>query len=172
MPRADGQAGSSLHFVRFLDTNGDGSGNKNGTGDFSGAVTEFFIQPAIDRTMEVGRLSVQIKGSGSFRASGYGNQNTALTNGITVQVRNNGNIISFTDGIPITQNSNWEHISTSAVVVDTWAGNGDTLVATFIALSPALPIRLHGPTNDRISIFLNDDFSFLVEQSFLVVGRT
>ena len=49
-------------FFRFLDEVGDGTGNKDITGDFSGGVTEFNVKDVVDAG-----ASIFVAGSAVFR---------------------------------------------------------------------------------------------------------
>lgn len=159
-------------FSRFLDTNGDGTGTVSATGNYSGGATNFFIQPGSNEQYEISSLILTIYDAVTFEFSDYGAA-SGLTNGISIQLVQNGATTDLTDQETIKNNF---HVYTQFFPVQ------------FLTLGPALDqfsiitalydfknhhnlkIVLNGVTNDRLQIVLNDNFSGLNDHRFHVKG--
>lgn len=143
---------------RYLDTNGDGTGTKSATGDYSGAATQFFIAPPAGWRYHVSRMMVQIAGVGVDSGT-YGGL-AALTNGIAVQKRSGATTVvtDLTDGLPVKTNHHWSRLCYD-VRLDEWGNPADIDYVqvrwTFSKTDGAL--RLDGDQSERLSVVLNDD---------------
>ena len=159
---------------RFLDTNGDGTGTKNANGNYSGAVEEFYIQPAADEVMQIARLLISIEDTTGMQANEYGDLGSALGNGITIEEERNGTVVTdFTDGVPITTNAEWGTLCYD-VDVKSWGQTptNELLVARFTFARSERNVRLEGtsPTPDRLVVSLNDTLTGLIRHTFMVQG--
>ena len=157
---------------RYADTVGDGSGIKNANGDYSLSPTIFRIKPGVDRVINVTRLIVYIRDTGTLDADSYGN-GIVLTNGIKFQLvrfagLSNETILWGGDaGLPVLSNSHWKRICHDEI--HSSFGTGDESVTyryTFTRDTNGSPIRLDDANKDEIQIILEDDFSGLVEHYF------
>ena len=154
---------------RYLDTNGDGTGTTSAIGNYSVTQGIFYIQPPSDDVFQINRLIVFVQDTGSFDSGSYGNGIT-LTNGITVRVQNNqGTFSDLTAGSPIKINPHWKRLCYDANV--SAYGLGDESLGVRWTFSKAgYPIRLDGGSYDRIEVLLDDNFTGLVDHTFLVQG--
>jgi len=154
---------------RYLCTNGDGTGTKSATGDYSGAEEIFFIQPAAGEIFLLERLIVYVVDVGAFDADKYGNDIT-LTNGIVLREKDDDGVIAdITDGLPIKTNSHWARNCYDVAHYSYGTGN-ETLAARWTFSKAGSPIRLAGDENNRLEIVLHDKLDGLVEHTFLVQG--
>ena len=157
-------------FYRFADLNGDGSGVYDAIGNYSGAPTPFYIQPAADEILRILRVVVFIRDSGSFKASGYGSVGGDLTNGIKVEVvDNSGTLIDLTAQESIVTNAGWGSYCYD-VDVKTWGTGDEVLLCRWTFGKAGFPLRLVGDNNERLEFILNDDFTFLVHHAFHCQG--
>ena len=118
---------------QYLDTDGDGGGTKDATGNYSDAglgATYFYIEAPAGRVYSLERMIVKIRGSTSgLSADDYGNI-PALTSGILAHVRDpDGNVIlDLTDGLPIKLNADWNRLCYDSGPIA--YGAGDNFVVT------------------------------------------
>ncbi len=169
--------GSSQVFVgpvrsyvcRFMDTVGDGTGEKNAIGDYSSAEQIFFIQPSDIGTLRITRLMISIEDAGPIDAGAYGN-GIDLVNGIQLQVRDNSGVLNdLTDGVPIFTNAHWGRY-TYDIKESSFGMGANYVLARWSFIKSGITIRLQGVENERLTMVLNDDFSGLVSHRFLVQG--
>lgn len=161
-------AGVSRSYTsQLLSTNGDGSGDTNAVGNYVSA-TEFYISPAVNKTLEIHRLLVHLTDTGSLDANTYGN-GVVLTNGIQISLTN-GTGTRFITTNPITNNGDWgsQCYDSQALVF----GQGDeSLNARWTFTRAGVPLTLTSPSH-RLSVILNDDFTGLNEHVFTVQGNS
>jgi hypothetical protein len=156
--------------IRFLDTNGDGTGTKNAIGNYSGAATPFYIAPPADQVYSVTELLIQLSDNGAFGQSVWGSMASALTNGLLIRAKRNTTVVlDILDGIPIKTNDQLSHL-TSRVTLLTWSGSTNTLQASFTTAEFGTPLYLNGALDESLEIVCNDDFSGLIDQTFVVHG--
>jgi hypothetical protein len=160
---------SANSLVRFLDTNGDGTGTKNAIGNYSLVAQPFFIQPASNEIFLIYSFLMQLSDSGAlFSIDEYGNLNTALTNGLLVRLKRAGVVtLDLLDGQPIKINDHYAHLAQQVQLID-WAGTANTLRAEFTV--GAGPYVLYGSEQDRLEVLCNDNFTGLIDQTFLARG--
>ena len=154
---------------RYLDTNGDGTGMKDATGDYSSAATYFYIEAPQNETYVLNRMIVKIRGStGGLSADGYGNI-AALTNGILVHVRNAAGsvILDLTDGLAVKLNADWNRLCFDAEPVTYGAGDNFVIVRWTFANSGS-PIVLS--PGQSFGLLMNDNLSSLNGHFFHVQG--
>lgn len=156
---------------RYLDTNGDGTGTKNANGNYSGAVEEFYIEAQAGDSIKIARMIVSLEDTAVMQAEEYGNFGSALTNGITIKVLDeDDNVISdLTNGVPIKTNAQWGALCYD-VDKKAW-GAGDELLLVRWTFTKAGDFW-HLEPGQRLVVYLNDDFSGLVNQYFMVQGVT
>ena len=152
---------------RFLDTNGDGTGTTNATGDYSITPEEVYFEAAVN--CDIHRLIIHIGDTGGIQAQDYGNIAGGLTNGYTVKAldASQAELIDLCAGIPILTNGD---IGRYCYDVDlkTW-GSGDEFIQARWTFSKA-GSPLHLPKGYRLSVTLNDDFTGLLQHYFMVQG--
>lgn len=159
-------------FFRYLDTNGDGTGDENAIGDYGTTPDVFFIQPAEGQIMLLSRIIVFVEDAKGFLADIYGGSLApALTNGITMKVVDDkGTQIDLTNGQPIKTNSQWSQICYDAQLIDWGAGSNDAMAVRFTFAKSGSVIRLEGDKNERFEIGLSDSMVHLEKHTFMVQG--
>jgi hypothetical protein len=153
--------------TRYLDTNGDGTGQKNAIDNYSSGEI-FYIQPAPGEVFYIARMIVVIRDA-TVDAADYGAL-SELTNGVVMRVSDdNGVLDNLTDDVPITTNAGWAAICYD-VTRAAW-GTGDEFIKgrmSFFKDGPYVP--LNGNRNERLEIVLSDDLTGLVSHTFMARG--
>lgn len=157
-------------FFRFADTNGNGTGSINANGNYSGAVEEFYIAPAVGETFEFHRMIVDIRDTGAFSADNYGALAGPLTNGIEVQHKTASTVIhDITDGNPVQSNAEWGSFCYDIDYVS--FGSGDNFVKVrWTFKKSGKPITVNGDSSEYLAIVLNDNFTGIVTHTFAFQG--
>jgi len=145
--------------LKYLDTNGDGSGVNNAVGDYSSSPVDFFIQPPKDSVFGIGSLLISMEGDGLFRACDYG-AIPALANGVTIQRTSKNGIVlkDLTDGVPIKCNGQWVSVAFDRNVTEDPPGTGNWQTICW-KLGDKLPLIL--AHEERLAFTFNDDFTGL-----------
>jgi hypothetical protein len=158
--------------IRFLDTNGNGTGTKEVLGNYAVTATNFYIQPPAGSIYILTQFYIQLSDAGAFGQSVYGSLATALTNGLLIRAyRGTVVALDLTDGIPVKYNDQFYHLSSDTQVIS-WSGGLNTLTSSFDYRTFNTPLVLDGNYNDKLQVTLNDDFTLLVDQTFMVRGYT
>ena len=150
--------------TRFLDTIGDGTGNKQFTGDYSANPTKAIIKPNNDAILYINRLIIFIADSGSVDAGYYGNSIT-LNNGIFIKhEKQDGTLIKdITDGMPIKTNADYARYGFQ--VSDISFGSGLNYIHAVLTFEKnGTPLTLQ--PDEQLAIYLNDDFTPLKQHTF------
>lgn len=152
------------HVFKFLDTNGDGTGDKNAIGDYSSTPTDFFYQPEGGRTVVLTRMIITMSGD-HVNENGYGVKDTPLANGIVVHTENSTPeaAMDLSGGIPIRKERHWQRYC-----YDADASSLGLVVARWTFAKAGIPLFLSH--NDRLVVTLNDDFSALTGHFFNIQG--
>jgi hypothetical protein len=153
---------------RYLDTNGNGTGTKSVTGDYSGAEEEFYIQPPNDEVYVIERMLVFVRDDGVWSTEKYG-ATTSVSTGISIEVRTSTDttLLDLTDGIPIKTNGGWGRLCFDSDVKSIGSGDSMLLVRWTFGKSGRPVTLLEG---ERLAVVLNDDFQTLVDHTFQVQG--
>lgn len=162
------------HLYQFLDENGDGTGNKQAVGDYTGGglgPTKFFIKPAPGETFYIYRIIITLSDSGALDSGLYGN-NIALSNGYEIQ-KTNGVVVvdggDFTGGISLKTNGQISEIMYDVTRLE--FGSGDEyLTGRFSFDKAGQPLELVGDDGDELAIVFSDDLSGLVTHTFMAQG--
>ena len=155
--------------TRYLDTNGSGAGTKDASGDYSAAETIFSIQPPPGQAYRIARMIPHVVAGGKLQSDKYGVA-IVLTNGITIRTRDDsGTLLNLTDSLPIITNTDWARLCYDLAISNFGTGN-EYLHARWTFQKSGQYIRLVGDNNERLEVVLNDDFSDLVEQYFMIQG--
>lgn len=157
-------------FARFLDVNGDGTGNASGVGDFSVTPATFFVRPGLNNRLILTTFSINISGSGSkWSLSDYGDVAGGVTNGVNIQQVIGGVTTDIFGTRRMRRNRDW---LSSFQELQTFSGNktDDVFlkVITFFPTNSGDYLLLKD--NDELRVILNDNFSTLMEHSFQVRG--
>ena len=157
-------------FNLHLDTNGDGTGNKNANGNYSAVETRFTRAPGAGKILRIHKLIVAIEDSLGFSTSKYGNI-AALTAGIGVEITgDNRDTIDLLDGLQIKSNGDWAHNSFD-VTLKEWGTGDELLVVRWDFGKFGAPIRLIGSSNDAFEVILNDNLTGLIGHHFMLQGH-
>lgn len=162
----------NLNLYRFLDTDGDGGGTKNATGNYSGAAQTFSLAPPLGTVYRVARLIISLEDTQTMAAEEYGNLGSALTNGITIRIHNGtSTVLDITDGVPIKTNAHWG-AKCYDVDVKTWGNGQELLCARWTFTQAGQYLRIDGTQSEELQVVLNDDFTGLITQYFFAQGYT
>lgn len=161
---------SRLPLLRFLDTNGDGTGTTDAIGNYSVTPATFFVQPPAGYKFILTELQIHLSDGGTFGSTVYGSLGAALTNGFSLLGKRNGvTILDLMSGVPVKNNDQLTHL-TSRVNLISWAAVNNSLNITFSALDFDTPFILSAAAVDTLEVTLNDDFTGLVDHTFIVRG--
>ncbi len=157
-------------FARLLDTNGDGTGNSNGAGNFSVTPATFFIRPGVGNRFILTTFAISISGSGSkWSLSDYGDITGGVTNGVNVQQVISGVTTDVFGTRRMRSNRDW-----LATFQELNSFSGNKTDDIFLKVITYFPTNsgdyLLLKDNDELRIILNDNFSTLMEHSFQVRG--
>jgi len=153
-------------FSRYLDTNGDGTGTKTANGNYAAAAEEFYIQPAEWQTLSLARLIVYAEDTGGMDNGSYGNGIT-LTNGIRVILTKDGVDTDLDGGLAIKSNGQWKRLCYDEHIDSAGSGN-DSMAVRWTFTKAGQELKISG--SDKLRVILNDDFTGLIDHTFLVQG--
>ena len=157
-------------FHRYLDTVGNGSGEKNAIGNYSEEPIRFQFRPEF--AVEVNRLIVTIADRGQFDAGFYGN-NIELADGIRVVLARADSAeghVDLLDGEPVRSNYQWARTCFDVNYIDFGLGVNAVVVRwTFDKAGDG--IQVDGLSGDGFCVDLSDDFSGLEEHRFMIQGE-
>lgn len=157
----------STQLFQFLDTVGDGTGDKNAISDYSSGQNFLLTCPANVSFIELYRGIVYIEDSGNFSSAGYGNL-SGLSNGIEARLEKIGETIDLTDGQPIKTNAEWSKICYDVNYVSFGSGNNALSVRWTFARAGA-PFKLY--PGESLVFYLSDDLTGLVQHTFFIQGQ-
>lgn len=154
-------------FNRFFDTVGDGSGTKNAIGDYSLMPQDFILTPNPERSLNVGRIIIEIVDGGSLDAGRYGN-GIVLTNGIFLLLVDADLTTerNYMENMPVLTNGDWARF-TGNIIISTFGAGDNFLTAVWDLTTSGKPVTLN---NQSLVMRLNDDFSNLVSHTFVAQG--
>ena len=171
VPVQETSATKTLLF-RYLDTNGDGTGTVNATGDYSSGAEQFYIAPGAGVIHKIHRLIVSVGDGTGMQAEEYGNLGSALSNGIRIEVQDDiGTTLNELDGgLNVTTNAEWGRLCYD-VDVKTWGSGDELLLVRWTFDRAGGPIVLDGDNDDRLTVIVNDDLQGLLSHHFMVQGH-
>lgn len=152
----------------FLDTNGDGTGTINATGNYAAGVENFYFEST--GYAEIHRMLVHIVDTTGMSVEKYGNINGGLTNGIRL-ITADADLVQtceLTAQIPVKNNGEWAGMCYDANLL-TWGAGNQQLAVRWTFTRSGAPIKL-GP-GESLRIVLNDDLTGLVEHHFMIQGQ-
>lgn len=145
----------------------------NATGNYSATPTDFELPAAMfgaNAEVDLAGISVTVKDSQNFSASGYGSAN-AVANGINIILLLNGSEISMIDNLPIKTNADYTSHGFDIDLHDFGSGVKHLQAKSdFVALFGE-PIRMNAATGDKLIVRLNDSFAFLDAHYFKAFGK-
>lgn len=157
------------HFFRYLDTNGDGSGENNANGDYSSASQVFSVAPPAGVIFLIYNFIVSVEDVGQMGGSAYG-ANIALTNGISIRTATGAATdVDLTAGLPIVVNADWGRLAYEMVQQN--FSMGRNFIQTKLSFAElGGPIVLDGDKSQKLEVTLNDDFTGLNSHYFQAQG--
>lgn len=161
------------YISRILDTDGDGTGTKIATGNYAdggSGLTIFKIEPAAGEVFRLSRILIHYADTGPVNNGDvYGNGIT-LTNGITVTLTDAfGTDVSLTNDTPIMTNNEWGRFCYDINITDFSSGS-NYYQARWTFSRGGQFLRLVGDEGHVLKVTLNDDFTGLDDQTFVVQG--
>lgn len=160
------------HLYRYLDTDGDGTGTIDATGDYSDAtgtgVEDFYYEAVKGTTIE--RMLVSVGDTAGMQSQEYGNIGAALTNGVSVLLYNEHGALyeDLTAGQPVKTNAEWGALCFD-VDVKTWGSGNELLVARWTFAKSGLP--LHLPAGAKLVVRVNDKMDGLLSHRYMIQGH-
>ena len=151
---------------RFASDTGLPTGEKSAVGDYSVTPKDFYIEALEGERLSVARVIIHVVDSGSFDSGSYGNGIT-LTNGIQFIYERNGVQFNVSNGFPIKTNVDWGRYCYD-VNISTYGAGNEALNARWTFSKYGNPLILN--KGDKLILRLSDDFSGLVEHTFLFEG--
>jgi len=164
-------ANAHLPISQELSDDGTDSGTVNPIGNFGGANTAFyFIQPPAGEVYIIHRMLIQIV-DGTIVAEDYGGLGAALGEGINFYVLTSAdNVVKLLHTTPITTNAHYAHLCYDISNSD-WgnpaASDWFTARWTFTKFNPPGIILTD---QMKLAVLLDDDFTGLIAQRFMVQG--
>lgn len=158
-------------FLRFLNLSGDGTTTNSAiTGNYSGAITDFYFEAPAGSIYKVGSIIIAISAASKMNQASYGDIAGGLTNGVKLIQRRGGAEVVLIGGSIIKKN--YEFLATTAsMTLTTFAGTADTLVISFDTYKDlGTYIDLEGDNDDRLIFRVNDNFTTLVDQHVTIRG--
>jgi hypothetical protein len=156
---------------RFADTTGDGSGNKQATGNYSSAPETFLIKPSGKTIYTLHRMIINVADTVGMQAEEYGNLGAALTNGISVAVYNSSGLLyNLTDpDYPVKSNAGWSYMCYDAHLL-TWGSGDEMLNVRWTFSRTGVPVVLRAWEGEYLEIKVNDNLTGLLYHAFLIQG--
>jgi len=149
------------------------NGNEHANIDCSSTECIFKLQPPSNETWIISRLLFQLVDDDDIDNDYYGADIT-LSNGIALKIVKNGIVVAnLTNSQPIMVNLDWAKFCYDVSIFNFESGWGyvDNCVSARWTFSKSgTYIKLNGSTNDSINVYLNDDFTGLVDHTFLYQG--
>jgi len=157
--------------VHYLDTNGDGTGTTNAVGDYSAAVTSFYLAPAVGEVIVLEKLIIQVADKGAFAIDGYGGLAAGVvTNGVTIQFSRLGSVVTkLTDNAPIVTNADMSRLNTDYRLIP-YASSYNSSFVSFDNTSFGTSLYMVGDLQDTLEVLLHDNFTGLESHRFIAYG--
>ena len=157
-------------FVQHMSLTGDGNGVTTAIGNYA-TPTDFYITPQNEKeVLNLIRLSLHVEDVGAVDSGAWGN-NITLTNGIAIKLEEDHGatlVSDLTSGENIKTTGQLSHYFCELNEYSFGAGN--TYVSAIWSFLTCFgePIELR--YGERLTITLEDDFTDLVHQDFIVAG--
>lgn len=161
---------AGVPYTKFLTIDGTGTGGNDFIGDYSTTIGTIFYQPPSANKYYINSVLVQISDTSAFNQQDYA-AGTALTNGVTFWIEENGTQTQILSGTTFKTNLDWYSL-TPHITLTSFSGTNQTLVIDFTVNDDfGLPLCLNGNTNMKFIVKLHDNFTGLVSQKFSLHGR-
>lgn len=141
------------------------------TGDYSVTPKTFVVEPPPGFALMGSRLIITVEDTAPMDSGFYGN-NITLTNGISIWRERNGVLqVQWTDpNFPVTRNADWASYCHDVTLHSFGIGNS-ILTARWTATRVGPPIPFRSWLDERMVIYLNDDFTGLNGHKFQFQGQ-
>ena len=133
-----------------------------------GGAIHFEVAPSETEFYVVNRLVVHIHDGGSVVPENYGGIGGGVTNGVIVRVTQDSNPILTLTPEPIKNNADWGRYCYD-VAYNTGLGQ-EIVSARWTFAKGGKGIALDGALNQRLEVVFNDNFSGLIDHTFLAHG--
>ena len=158
---------------RFLDLNGDGTGSKKVTGNYSDGglgLTSFKIAPPAGQVFRLARLIIHVSDIGPIQNGGFYGTDITLTNGINMSAKSKGlEERDMLDGQNVFTTLDWGRFCYDVSSTDFSSGI-NVFQTRWTFTETGQYGRLVGDDGDFLSLNFHDDLSGLVDHTFLVQG--
>ncbi len=158
---------------RFLDQNGDGTGNSNmGAADYTGE--RFFIAPAAGQIFVINRIIISLEDETGFKAETFGKE-SALTNGLLLKSEFASQVVrtDFLNGDTIKTNGQFG-LMCFDVDVHNWANTptDEILLArlSFNRFSVNGGLTLTGDDSEKLVVTVQDDLTAILRLKVMAQG--
>ena len=151
--------------IRLLDTIGDGTGAISANGNYATVAKVFTAKTPANKIWFIDFIKLQLTDNGVFYQQGYGGSNIPLTNGFTVTIYKNGIAQILTPTIKTNDHFNHYSFEYMAIPFQTSFSTVNAILRFDV------PFILCGNQGDKVEITLHDDFSYLVDQTFVIHGK-
>jgi len=152
---------------RFLDTNGDGTGDFNIVDNYTSDTT-FFIQPPEDEVYILGEAVINVTGTGNFAPDEYGGS-SSLINGLTFALLQ-GNEELRISKTRIFNNIDWFKFTNNVVLEKSQNISCISIHWDLEVVSSGLVLR--GNSGDKLSLIVKDDFTGIDSHTFFIRAET
>ena len=158
-------------FVAVLTTNGNQTGEFNAIGNYSASPVDFYFKPQEDQTLYVHTLEVTIKDDNPLIESGYGS-GLELVNGIYAHVGSDedANIWKFPSEARIRRNWDWGQLAQLSGIGQSSAVKEVMHASLNFLERCGSPVTVSGKDGQHFGLTLNDDFTGLLHQQFVIFG--
>lgn len=156
--------------IRYLDTNGDGTGTKLFTETQISQAA--FIAPGAGEIFVLHRMMVAYLDD-TATAAVYGGLGAALSNGIQIKHKRGATVVAnLTDNVPVKKNADWVALAGVDVRNYDWGNpaNPHAVGVRWTFTRAGQAITLIGDQSDSLVVELNDNFTGLDDHRFVVQG--
>ena len=158
---------------RFLDTVGDGTGDKNAIGDYSSVPQEFKIAPDLHEGFFIVQLVVLLAATGPLGSGVYGGGgmgNNPLTNGVRIYKKKVDAITAdFGGGVAIKDNGDWLRFGPDVQILEFGPGDNHIMFRLGVVKDDNV-LALSGNDEEAFVVALSDNFTGLTKHFFMAQG--
>lgn len=154
----------------FMTSDGTPTGTSNWIGNYSAVAQTAFWGPPPGITAVITSFQIGVGANGKLLQTGWGHL-PALTKGVDIRATLNGADVDLS-GNNLFDNNDIVFFGAGNVTLLAYAANKDTITSTLNLenTSPNAGVVLNGDTSDRLRVILNDNFTGLLTQRFIVRG--
>jgi len=160
---------SGAPLIELLDTNGDQTGAFEANGDYSASPVEFFIKPPLHESYVIKELLILIRDTKVSDEDQYGDMDPLTSGVFTFKADPTGDLWRMPSLGRIRANRDYVDFA-SVLPYVTGLSIPETLAVRFNFHTVSESVILSGQREHRFGLRLNDDFTGLLEQRFIVYG--